>query len=560
MVIPRMTILFRSEQDHRKWRAHSKELAGHHEVPADELFPPDYVQQTLRLPNFDAMLLACDFPVDLPTLAQLTPEEDARWDEMIRSRSGFNTWVDLFADATREWFYRKIDGEPIHHTRTPPASASPNSEEALSGARLVHQNLSQTREIFAADQLGNSNPPEYDPNVKVKVTWDEPPGLSLDYIPIDVVEELVAQSLAIPFERDGFFADTRVVVAPILDGKANIRNLVMLRRTELDLDGSEAIWKSYYRVVASPLGGNQNPQHLAEAFVFDQQRIELLESTAWWLDATLSLVPLGTLAKHIATGEGEILETTISTLGDLAGVGRILQVGGKALAVIKGLDVAGDVLEVTAAGYQAKKAIDLYLADDLSQAQSHALQATLRLLGYAPSAVKRITRRVNASKPTEPTRRHLLDVAGPPIDPKDLTGPNRGIFTTVENSSMSQDALDYQSSLPGAVTDVKTQKLIAPGLRYDNPNPRGKSYILFDGLDLYDPTTLIDRKLGIARSKKQKDTFRRWAEGLKQNREIKIRIEVPNQRVLNGIRDFIDTLNIDQIVTDRIRIVEVPID
>jgi hypothetical protein len=71
--------------------------------------------------------------------------------KMIRARSGFNTWVDLFADATREWFYRKIDGEPIHHTRTAPASASANSEEALSGARLVHQNLSQTREIFADD-------------------------------------------------------------------------------------------------------------------------------------------------------------------------------------------------------------------------------------------------------------------------------------------------------------------------------------------------------------------------------------------------------------------------
>jgi hypothetical protein len=102
--------------------------------------------------------------------------------------------------------------------------------------------------------------------------------------------------------------------------------------------------------------------------------------------------------------------------------------------------------------------------------------------------------------------------------------------------------------------------LIAPGLRYDNPNPRGKNYILFDGLDLYDPTTLIDRKLGIARSRKQEDTFRRWAEGLKQNREIKIRIEVPNQRVLRDVDDFISKLNLDRTIRNRITFIEVPID
>jgi filamentous hemagglutinin len=125
---------------------------------------------------------------------------------------------------------------------------------------------------------------------------------------------------------------------------------------------------------------------------------------------------------------------------------------------------------------------------------------------------------------------------------------------------MSQDALDYQSILPGAVTDVKTRKLIAPGLRYDNPNPRGKNYILFDGVDLYDATTLIDRKLGIARSRKQEDTFRRWAAGLRQNPGIKIRIEVPNQRVSQEIRDFLRKIQVEEISNGRIQIVEVPID
>jgi hypothetical protein len=252
------------------------------------------------------------------------------------------------------------------------------------------------------------------------------------------------------------------------------------------------------------------------------------------------------------------LAGTISTLGGLAFVGRILHASGKVLAVAKGLSVTGDILEITAAGYQATKAIELYLADYLSEAHSHALQATLRLLGYAPS-VKRIKAWPKVSKTAEqPTRKYLLEVAGPPVDPKTLTGPNRGIFTTTERSSMSQDALDYQSSLPGSVSDTKSQKMLAPGLRYDNPNPRDKNYILFDGLDLYDSKTLVDRKLGIARSKKQEESFGRWAEGLRQNPDFKIRIEAPNERVRKQVDDFIDALRLEKTVRDRIQVIEVP--
>ncbi|MBY0586807.1 hypothetical protein K2X85_06500 [bacterium] len=159
----------------------------------------------------------------------------------------------------------------------------------------------------------------------------------------------------------------------------------------------------------------------------------------------------------------------------------------------------------------------------------------------------------------ESARKHLIDVAGPPVDPKSLTGPNRGIFTTTEKPAMSPSALDYQSSLPGAVTDMATRKPIVPGIRYDNPNLRGKNYILFDGLDPYDSTTLVDRKLGIARSPKQKETFRRWAKALEQNPGIKIRIEVPSRRVQKEIDDVLDAIGFQRSIRDRILVVEVPI-
>jgi filamentous hemagglutinin len=145
----------------------------------------------------------------------------------------------------------------------------------------------------------------------------------------------------------------------------------------------------------------------------------------------------------------------------------------------------------------------------------------------------------------ETGHQHLLDIAGGPVDPKTLSGANRGIFTTTEKPAMSQAALDYQSSLPGAVTDMTTRKPIVPGIRYDNPNIKGKNYILFDGLDPYDSTTLVDRKLGIARSKKQEDAFRRWAEALEQNPGIKIRIEVPSRKVWREVEKFINNIGTD---------------
>jgi hypothetical protein len=239
----------------------------------------------------------------------------------------------------------------------------------------------------------------------------------------------------------------------------------------------------------------------------------------------------------------------------------LLRLAGKAVAVVKGLEAAETFLQVSAAGYQAVKAVELYLAGDLSEAYAKALEATLRLLGITPKFIKRLPT-VPAKHPkqlAESARKHLIDVAGPPVDPKSLTGPNRGIFTTTEKPAMSPSALDYQSSLPGAVTDMTTRKPIVPGIRYDNPNLRGKNYILFDGLDPYDSTTLVDRKLGIARSPKQKETFLRWAEALEQNPGIKIRIEVPNRKVWREVEKFINNIGVDPKVRERISVVEVPI-
>jgi hypothetical protein len=262
----------------------------------------------------------------------------------------------------------------------------------------------------------------------------------------------------------------------------------------------------------------------------------------------------------------------------------LLRLAGKAVAVVKGLEAAETVLQVTPAGYQAVKAVGLYISEDVSQALANALETTLRLLGIAPRYVRRLpaatpkqlkkagaeehslddadhlptARPKLAKKREEAAQNHLIDVAGPPVDPKTLTGPNRGIFSTTERSAMRPDALEYQSSLPGTATDMKSRKLIVPGLRYDNPNPKGKNHILFDGLDLYDETTLVDRKLGIVRSPKQEATFRRWAEALRQNSGFKIRIEVPNARVKKEVNEFLNALKLSREIRDRLSVVEVP--
>jgi hypothetical protein len=115
------------------------------------------------------------------------------------------------------------------------------------------------------------------------------------------------------------------------------------------------------------------------------------------------------------------------------------------------------------------------------------------------------------------------------LAPKSGAPPNRGVVWVEEPRTAGAAAEAYQSTAPGArgINPVSGRREV-PGLRFDNPNPNGKSVVRFDGLD---GDVLVDRKLSITgRSKQARDLRRMW-QALRQNQGHIARIEVPTEAI-----------------------------
>jgi hypothetical protein len=122
--------------------------------------------------------------------------------------------------------------------------------------------------------------------------------------------------------------------------------------------------------------------------------------------------------------------------------------------------------------------------------------------------------------------------AAPTLPPIGNLPPNRGLIWVTENGAMSEEAALWEASAPGASSDLGTRRRIVPALRYDNPNPRGRSLVRLDAVDEQNPMILIDRKWNVTMKTKQVNDLRRAARALAQNPGYALRIEVPNQAVL----------------------------
>lgn len=83
-----------------------------------------------------------------------------------------------------------------------------------------------------------------------------------------------------------------------------------------------------------------------------------------------------------------------------------------------------------------------------------------------------------------------------------------------------------------------------PALKFDNPNPRGKDYVRFDGRDLEDFKTLIDRKFNATTHSKQVKDMERVVEALKQNPGYKLRIEVPSNNAFNNVNRLLQKADV----------------
>jgi len=97
----------------------------------------------------------------------------------------------------------------------------------------------------------------------------------------------------------------------------------------------------------------------------------------------------------------------------------------------------------------------------------------------------------------------------------------------------SKAATQFEDGATGAAYDIVTRKRLVPALSYTNPNPRGRNYVRFDGID---GKELIDRKFNVTTKSKQISDLRRMSNAIAQNAAAGYTgvIEVPNKSVMQA--------------------------
>ncbi len=144
------------------------------------------------------------------------------------------------------------------------------------------------------------------------------------------------------------------------------------------------------------------------------------------------------------------------------------------------------------------------------------------------------------------------------------TGANRGLVFVSENlrppgSPEMREAYRHQAQTAGSSTDPVTGRSAAsPALRYDNPNPNGRSIVRWDGIRVLPDGTveLIDAKTAVGIFQTESGMFvppsfrqqlLRQSAALAQNPGYKGVIEVPNAKAAAEARRTIVGLSIGNI-------------
>lgn len=94
--------------------------------------------------------------------------------------------------------------------------------------------------------------------------------------------------------------------------------------------------------------------------------------------------------------------------------------------------------------------------------------------------------------------------------------------------------------MEGARSSLESQRRQVPALLYSNPNPNGRDFVRFDGVDPNNPKILIDRKWAVTTRTQQVGKFRKNVlEALDQNPDYRLRIEVPDERAATDARRLV---------------------
>jgi hypothetical protein len=140
---------------------------------------------------------------------------------------------------------------------------------------------------------------------------------------------------------------------------------------------------------------------------------------------------------------------------------------------------------------------------------------------------------------------------------------NRGLIFAPENLGDARNAAirasrDFEAGTEGAVTDIVTQTRQVPALQFDNPNPKGASFVKFDGFSHLDDGTieLIDSKTrlvpystedGPVITESVADGLRRQSAALVQNPGYTGMLEFPTQAAADEAEGVLEQLNIKNI-------------
>ena len=142
-----------------------------------------------------------------------------------------------------------------------------------------------------------------------------------------------------------------------------------------------------------------------------------------------------------------------------------------------------------------------------------------------------------------------------------LGGENRGLIYIQEKMRGTERSKKHQSSGRGAFSDIESRKSANPALRFDNPNPRGRSHIRFDSA--YPAadnshTVLVDSKTKLAvwskaTQTKTIKTLERVKHAVIQNPGYKIQYEFDTDEAAEEATRFIEKHNYSDYVSVGVR-------
>ncbi len=96
----------RFKQRLRELERRAAALSGLDRVPASELFTAEFMRRHTDFTTFDEMVAGTGYGVE--SLSDVDRVHEARWDAVVRHRTGFGSWAEMRRLAEESWVRREL--------------------------------------------------------------------------------------------------------------------------------------------------------------------------------------------------------------------------------------------------------------------------------------------------------------------------------------------------------------------------------------------------------------------------------------------------------------------